>query len=140
MHKGHDFLIRTAQKHCDRLTIMIVQQPGQKPSGKLRERWLKKSYPQASVILVDDIYKDGDSKAWADFTIKVLGYAPDIVFTSERYGQPWSDFMGSKHILVDLERKNVPISAREIRKDPLAKREFIDSDVREYYAKRTSAV
>lgn len=135
LHKGHDYLIRTALKHCDHLTIMIVQQPKQEPSGRLREKWLKHAYPQAKVVLVDDIYKDGDHQAWADFTIQALGYAPDIVFSSEQYGQPWSEGMGSRHMMVDSERKRVPISGAEIRKHPKAKQEFINPEVRAYYLK-----
>lgn len=133
LHKGHDFLIQTALENCDELTIMIVQQARQKPPGKLREKWLKQAYPQAKVILVDDIYKDGDHQAWADFTIKTLGHAPDIVFSSESYGEPWAAAMGSKHMLVDPQRKNVPISAAEIRKDPAGKQEFISPEARKYY-------
>jgi HTH-type transcriptional repressor of NAD biosynthesis genes len=133
LHKGHDFLIQTALNNCDHLTIMIVQQPHQKPPGKLREAWLKRAYPTAKVILVDDIYKDGDHPAWADFTIKTLGQAPDIVFSSEAYGEPWSIAMGSRHMLVDLERKHVPISASEIRQNPAAKQEFISPEARAYY-------
>ncbi|HEX5744378.1 MAG TPA: adenylyltransferase/cytidyltransferase family protein [Candidatus Saccharimonadales bacterium] len=133
LHKGHDYLIRTAQKHCDHLTIMVVQQPGQQPPGKIRERWLKHAYPKARIILVDDIYKDGDHRVWAEFTAKTLGYAPDIVFSSEKYGEPWSEAMGSKHMLVDPERQHVPVSASEIRRHPRANQEFMSPEVRAYY-------
>lgn len=133
LHKGHDYLIRTALKHCDRLTIMIVRQAGQKPPGKVRERWLKHAYPEALVILVDDIYKDGDHRAWAEFTVRTLGFVPDVVFSSERYGEPWSKAMGSRHMLVDPARKNVPVSARDIRNNPEALQEFINPEVRAYY-------
>ena len=133
LHKGHDYLIRTALNHCDELTIMVVSQPGQAPDGKLRKQWLSKAYPMAKVILVDDIYKDGDHQAWADFTIKTLGQAPDIVFSSEKYGEPWAEAMGSKHLLVDLERKHVPVSAREIRRDPQSKKDYLSPDVQSYY-------
>jgi cytidyltransferase-like protein len=133
LHKGHDYLIRTALEHCGHLTIMIVQQAGQKPPGKVREEWLRRAYPQASVVLVDDPYKDGDHQAWADFTVRTLGYAPDIVFSSERYGKPWAEGMGSKHMLVDPERKHVPVSASDIREDPEANREFISPAARPYY-------
>jgi HTH-type transcriptional repressor of NAD biosynthesis genes len=92
------------------------------------------------VRLVDDIYKDDDSKAWADYTIKLLGQAPDIVFTSEAYGDPWARLMGSEHMLVDLERKHVPVSATEVRKNPLATWRFLGPDVRSYYAVRVALV
>jgi len=47
------------------------------------------------------------------------GYVPDVVFTSEDYGEAYARFMGAKHILVDKQRKTVTISARQIRSDPL---------------------
>ena len=133
LHKGHDYLIQTALNNCDRLTILIVQQPGQKPSGKVREKWLRNAYPQATVKLVDDIYKDGDHRAWANFTIRTLGYAPDTVFSSEGYGEPWARAMGSKHMMIDPDRKQVPVTATEIRKDPKNNQEFINPEVRAYY-------
>lgn len=138
LHKGHDYLIKTALEHCEQLTIMIVQQPDQEPSGKLREEWLTKAYPGANVILAGDIYKDGDHQAWADYTIEVLDYAPDIVFSSESYGKPWSDAMDSQHMMVDFDREQVPISAEAIRKDPKANWEFINPDVQEYYTNLNS--
>lgn len=136
LHKGHDYLIRTALKHCDHLTIMIVQQAGQEPPGKLREQWLRHAYPQAKVVLVDDIYKDGDHRAWADFTVESLGFAPDVVFSSESYGEPWAAGMGSRHVLVDPGRKHVPVSATDIREHPRAKQEFINPEVRAYYLQK----
>lgn len=133
LHKGHDYLIRTAMDQCDSLTIMIVQQPDQKPPGGLRKKWLEHAYPEANVVLVDDIYKDGDHQAWADFTVRTLGYAPDVVFSSEQYGEPWSAGMGSRHVMVDPGREHVPVSASDIRRHPEANREFLNDEVRDYY-------
>jgi NadR type nicotinamide-nucleotide adenylyltransferase len=133
LHKGHDYLIRTAMRQCDSLTIMIVQQPDQRPPGELRKKWLEHAYPETEIVLVDDIYKDGDHQAWADFTVSALGYAPDVVFSSEKYGESWSAGMGSRHVLVDPGRERVPVSASEIRRNPKAHQEFLNDEVRNYY-------
>lgn len=134
-HKGHDYLIRTALENCDHLTIMVVQQAEQEPPGSLRERWVRHAYPQATVILVDDIYKDGHHQVWADFTVRTLGFAPDIVFSSEKYGEPWARGMGARHIMVDPERSHIPVSASEIREHPAANQRYLNPEVRAYYLK-----
>jgi len=135
-HKGHHFLIDTAQRHCDELIIMVVEKKGQQPDGPTRVRWLKAVHPDVDIRLIEDIYDDDNSQAWADYSIKLLGRAPDIVFTSENYGDTWARLMGSGHMLVDLERKVVPVSASMVRANPLEKWEFLDPPVRANYAKR----
>ncbi len=122
------------------MTILVVDSRGQQPPGMVREQWLKQAYPEATVRLVDDIYEDNNSKAWADYTIKLLGKAPDIVFTSETYGDRWAGFMESQHMLVDLERKTVPISGTKVRHNPMESWQFLDTNVRSYYAKRIALV
>ncbi len=139
-HKGHAYLIETALQQCEDLTIVVVANQDQRPPGQLREQWLKQAYPQATVRLVDDIYKDDDSQAWADYTIELLGKAPDIVFTSEEYGDRWAELMGCQHVLVDLERRTVPISGTQVRQNPLGTWQFLDPGVRAYYAKRVAVV
>ena len=90
------------------------------PSGQLRHSWLSELYPDCDVKLVKDIHKDDDSKAWAEYTVRILGRAPDVVFTSEEYGQRWAKFLGCLHILVDMERLTVPVSGTLVRKNPIS--------------------
>ncbi|HEX7259329.1 MAG TPA: AAA family ATPase [Candidatus Saccharimonadia bacterium] len=139
-HKGHHFLINTAKQHCDRLIVMVVEGKNQHPDGSTRMQWLKTAHPDVEVRLIEDIYDDDNSQAWAAYTMKLLGRSPDIVFTSETYGDPWARAMGSEHMLVDLERKVVPISASMVRSDPLKKWQFLDPPVRAHYGKRVVIV
>lgn len=139
-HKGHKYLIEKGYSQVDELTVMVCEKKGQKISGKLRAAWLKEMVPQARVLVVDDCLSDDDSKGWADYTTKILGYTPDIVFTSEDYGDAYARFMGAKHIQVDKQRKNVPISASQIRSNPLKYWDYLESCVRAYFAKRICVV
>ena len=66
-----------------------------------------------------------DSAGWAAETIRLLGGAPDVVFTSERYGERWAKAMGCEHVLVDRRRRTVPISGTRIRRDPIANLRFL---------------
>lgn len=139
-HKGHKYLIEKVYSQVDELTVIVCDKKGQKISGQLRAAWLKEMVPQAKVLVVDDCLSDDDSKGWADYTTKVLGYAPDIVFTSEDYGDAYARFMGAKHIQVDKQRKNVPISASQIRSNPLKYWDYLEPCVKAYFTKRICIV
>lgn len=135
-HKGHKFLIDTAAAHSDKVILMVVENPFEKIPGKLRAEWLREIHPNAEVVCVKDIMDDDNSEAWAKYTIEKLGFAPDVVFTSEDYGDSYSKFLGSRHILVDKERKHFPVSATMVRKDFFANWEYLEPPVKAYFAKR----
>ncbi|MBS1805237.1 MAG: AAA family ATPase [Acidobacteria bacterium] len=139
-HRGHKFLIETALKAVDHLDILICVRADQSISGDLRQTWLRQLHPSASVIQVDDFGEDDNSKAWAEFTRDILGYAPDVVFTSENYGETYARYLGSQHVLVDLSRQEVPISATKVRANPLKHWEFLEPCVRAYFAARICIV
>lgn len=80
---------------------------------------------------------DDDSEGWANATVRVLnGERPDVVFTSEDYGEAYAGFLGCRHVLVDRDRSSVPISGSEIRADPLAHLGFLHPTVRAHYVLR----
>jgi len=139
-HKGHKYLIEQACAQVDKLTVIVCYHTTQKIPGQLRAQWLKEMVPKAEVIVADDCIVDDDSRGWAEYTIKILGYVPDNVFTSEEYGDAYARFMGSHHILVDKARKAVPISASQIRSNPLQYWDYLEPCVKAYFAKRVCVV
>lgn len=139
-HKGHGYLIETAKKKVDELTILICDRKDQAIPATLRKKWLEEIYPDVKVCLIEDILKDDDSAAWAEHTKKFLGYIPDVVFTSETYGDPYATLLGSSHTLVDLERKVVPISATKIRQHPFVYWEYLEPCVQAHFARRICIV
>lgn len=139
-HLGHKYLIETGLSQVDQLTVIVCEHKSQKISGKLRAQWLKEMVPQVEVMVVDDCVPDDNSRGWAEYTVKALGYRPDVVFTSEDYGERYAKFMGCQHILVDKERKNISISATQIRKDLLKCWDYLAPCVRAYFAKRICVV
>lgn len=138
-HKGHSFLIECALSQVAELTVIVCDHPSQTIRGEQRAAWLREIHPQVTVLVVPDTLGD-DHAAWAKFTIATLHYAPDIVFTSENYGDAFSQFLGSRHVLVDRDRRNVPISATMVRQDPLAHWDYLAPPVRSFFAKRVSIV
>lgn len=140
-HRGHKYLIDTAKSQCDELTVILCYKPSELIPGSLRAEWLKKIHPDVYVKVVEDtVLDDNDSKGWAKFTLDILGYTPDAVFTSEAYGDPYAAFIGSIHVLVDKERTTIPISATKVRSNPLLYGHFLEPVVRAYFTWRVSII
>jgi NadR type nicotinamide-nucleotide adenylyltransferase len=136
-HKGHKFLIDTAQKMSENLTIIICAKDNETIPGTLRAQWLAHIHPKAKIILINDNkLADDDSEGWAKYTVDILGFVPDAVFTSEDYGDPYAHFMGSIHVLVDKERATIPISGTLVRNNPTKYVKFLEPNVRAYFTRR----
>jgi len=88
------------------------------------------------VRVIEDHYPPDDSALWARLTIGWLGQAPDVVFTSERYGEAYAHYLGCRHVLVDLERPRVPCSGTAVRAAPLGCWHYLAPCVRAHYARR----
>ena len=135
-HKGHSYLIETALEHADKVDVLVCDHPTYRIPAKKRAAWLNILHPAAHIKIINDIEQDDNSEAWAAHTLGFLGYAPDIVFSSEAYGEPYATLMGAEHHMVDQQRRKVPISARDIRPDVQARWEFLEPEVRAQFAKR----
>jgi len=139
-HAGHHYLIRTALAHADHVTVMVCDDPKQTIPAKLRASWLQESHPTADIRVIKDIGKDDDSVAWAEYAVQLLGYTPDVAFTSEEYGTPWCTAMKCEHYLVDIDRRKYPVSGTKVRGNPYAYWKYLSAPVRAYYAKRICVV
>ena len=73
-------------------------------------------------------------------TVKVLGFKSDIVSTSETYGLKYIEILEGKNYIVDIDRKNVPISGTLIRSNPFKYWDYIDKPLREFYTKRIAII
>ncbi|NBR06656.1 MAG: histidine kinase [Planctomycetes bacterium] len=135
-HRGHKFLIDAASVDNNVVHVILCQKSNEVPEGKLRKGWLQEIHPHAIIKVIDDVYDPTDSALWAQLVKACLGFIPDVVFTSEDYGTEFSRLLGSKHVLVDKNRLNIPISATQIRSNPWQYWEFFEPPVREYYAIR----
>lgn len=135
-HRGHKLLIETAVARSDQTVVILCAKPSDFVDGEIRGQWLREIHPGVRVMVVDDRYDENDSRIWAQNTIRWLGRAPDAVFTSEDYGEPYARLMGAQHVSVDQPRLRVPVSGTAVRKDPYANWDFIEPPVRGWFAKR----
>jgi NadR type nicotinamide-nucleotide adenylyltransferase len=65
---------------------------------------------------------------------------PDVVFTSEDYGDEFARHLGCQHVQVDRARAAVNISATRVRRDPFGCWEFLEPPVRGFYALRVCLI
>ena len=140
-HKGHSYLINEASSQVDELHIVLCRRAGESPAGDLRSSWLREMHPTARVLVVDDDNFDpDDSGFWAKQSISWLGFTPDVVFTSEEYGDRFAAALGCEHTLVDRARDAFPVSGTQVRGNPFACWDYLAPPVRGYYARRICIV
>jgi|SRR3989338_350214 len=136
LHAGHQYLIDTALSQSNQVTAIVTGKKNQIIPASVRTDWIKQIYPHVNVKLVYHNIPDDADELWAKNTIKWLGFKPDIVFTSEKYGDHYSHLMGAKHIAVDIPRHKFPISGTKIRERPHFYPHYLHPIVRAYFVKR----
>lgn len=129
-HLGHNYLIDTALANSSDVDVLVVDNPAYTIPAERRREWLQARHPRATVRIIPDISNDDDSIAWAAHTMQFLGYRPDVVYSSEHYGEPWARAMGAKHVTVDISRVTIPISGTEVRKDFLKSWQYLSDETK----------
>lgn len=140
LHKGHLHLIDAAISKCEEVTILVGTLATEPIDGHVRYEWVKNTYSNCHVVhSIEDGLPAWDApdywERWVNMTSH-LYRKPDVVFTSEIYGDILAPILGIEHIQVDLERKGVPISATAIRGNPFRYWDFLAPACRNYFAKR----
>lgn len=139
-HRGHKFLIDSARAKVDELSVIVCRKDGEVPSGEQRAEWLREIHRDVRVLLIDDTYDEQDSRVWAENSVRRIGHRPDVVFTSEEYGDEFARHLGCAHVQVDSARATVNISGTRVRRDPLGCWEYLEPPVRGFYALRVCLV
>jgi NadR type nicotinamide-nucleotide adenylyltransferase len=135
-HRGHKHLIDVAASEVRRLVVIVCSKPDDSIPGDLRASWIREIHPGAEVMRIDDVYDPDDSVVWAANTVRWIGRAPDVAFTSEEYGPRWARLMGSAHVMVDKDRATIPCRGSEIRASPLDHLECVEPCVRAFLVPR----
>lgn len=134
LHLGHSYLIDQALSQGDRLHVILCSSSRHPIAGEIRLEWLAQAYPQVERYLLDiDAFDNQNEQAWVRAIQELMPHMPKRYFTSESYGERYAALLGTNHIMVDEERKTVPISARTILADPQRWHEFIHPVARSYF-------
>jgi NadR type nicotinamide-nucleotide adenylyltransferase len=142
-HRGHQLLIEAALAQAEHVTVLCYAVPDftAMPSD-CRAQWLRDLYPRIDVFTPIGAPRDdaGDAvqrtfvREWiAHHHVKV-----DAVFTSESYDDALARELGAHvaHREVDLLRNTVAISARAIRPDVHAHRQWLHPSVYRHFVRR----
>ncbi|MFP4356098.1 MAG: adenylyltransferase/cytidyltransferase family protein [Phycisphaerae bacterium] len=140
-HAGHLYLIDRARRCVDELVVILLSLPGEPIAAKLRLQWLDEligrdvrlehveGYPT-------DYSDPGVWDKWVAVVRSVLPEGPEWVFSSEQYGRQLADLLGARHRMIDEDRQAVPISASQIRHDPMGSWQYIPAPVRPWFVRR----
>jgi HTH-type transcriptional repressor of NAD biosynthesis genes len=144
VHIGHLALIDFAKRHCDELIVSMSYTATDPIDSDLRLAWLKSIFENRPDIVIEKVVDDFDdeskplearTKLWAHFIQRK--YPPiDLVISSEEYGEPFARNMGAGHLTFDAERNILPISATQIRRQPMKYWNFIPEIVKPYFLKK----
>ncbi len=140
-HLGHSHLIDAAATTVDHLTVIVFSNEGEPVPGSLRAGWLAEIHPDVTIAHVPtDLVTDWDDPVqwarWIALIRSVVPVGPDVVFSSEVYGDEVARRLGAVHESVDPDRSTVPISATAVRADPLAHLDQLAPPVRAWYESR----
>lgn len=144
VHRGHMYLIECARSQVRRLTVLVCTLEKEPIPGGLRYRWVRDLYPDVNVQhLTDEIpsYPEEHPDFWDIWTRTIRRFVPvgpDVVFSSELYGDKLAECLGARHVCLDLQRETYPVSGTAVRANPLACWDFIPPPVQAYFAHQLS--
>lgn len=150
-HKGHEFLVRRALDHCDKIIMLVYDHPGlDSIPTKERVQLIRSIIDDKKLKIIEAYgspiagYSKKIRKAHNDYLHKQLqrGIKINKVFCNEWYGKDIAKSLKAKLIRIDPKRKKYGVSGRDISKNPekylkylhpliakrLLKNDFIDMD------------
>ena len=140
-HKGHQLLLQTAFSQCERVTVLVYSNPDfpTMPSETRASR-IRELYPNATVLVPENPpQNDADDSTQREFVktfLECKKISVDVVFTSESYGAGFAAHLQVQHVLVDLERLQIPISGTRVRANVHANREMLDPRIYQHFVQK----
>jgi len=133
-HKGHESLLNTAASEVDKLIVCVCEDSVTRIPLKTRADWIRDIYAGGNVEVIECYdcpqevgYTEEIKKSHEDYYIKLLGGRKITHFyTAEHYGGHMSKAFGAADRRI---KKDVRISATEIRKNPYRYRKYISDTV-----------
>lgn len=121
LHKGHEYLIKTAIQEMDEFIIVIYETNKIQIPIKQRAKWIQNLYPSVKIIFAYDPPSqyglDPESVSiQMEYLIKhIKKYKITHFYSSEPYGEKVAEYLNIIDRRVDTQRVKFPISATNIR-------------------------
>lgn len=133
LHLGHEFLIRQALNECDALTVLVHSSPLDAIPGWLRYHALKNTFPELDVRHLTSLEN-------LSAMLEQFRDTQPIIFESGETQLSLVEKFNLKHTAIDMERKNFPVTTKEIRENPQHHWELISRQMRPHYIQRVALV
>jgi len=124
-HLGHSYLVEEAARRCDRLVVFVNSGATDAVPGARRAGWLAELHPDVTVVEVaHELRTDfADESLWLEWIDLFRRHwphddGPHAVFSSDPYVVELARRLDADAVVVDAERRAVPISATRIRANP----------------------
>lgn len=134
-HKGHEFLINTAIKQTDEFYVVVYDTPDLNIDIETKLKWIKNKFPNVKIIKAYNSPKkyglDNESvKIQMEYLSNLIKNIPvTCFFSSEEYGKYVAEYLNIENVVVDIDRKSVPICASKIRENLEENKEFLNDIV-----------
>ena len=148
-HKGHKELIEFASIHATCVKILVLGNADEPIDIKQRVQWIEDSfdldYSLGSEFIVKPITYDPSklnsssvsdvksSEEWCEFLKDELEDI-DVIIGSEIYVKYMAEYSKKEYLLFDLTRTKIPISATQIKENPLKYWDYLTPAVKRSYA------
>ena len=139
-HQGHHNLIQFASEQCDDLYVLVGDSDKFSIPAWKRQMWIEEDFPDAIVKKIPEEPISTDNREWAWRTRFALGFSPDVVFSSEDYGEEYAAMMGATHVMYDRERIGVPCQGHLILEDLWGNFKYLSAPAKAHFAKRVVIV
>ena len=145
-HNGHLYLIDFARHIVDTLYILVCTLSHEPIPGDLRFRWVRELAPSCHAIHITEEIPEarrgavGATAIWAKTVREAVPATITHVFASEEYGWDLAKELNARFIPVDPSRRNIPVSATAVRRNPYVHWQYIPSLVRPYFVKHLAVV
>ncbi|WP_432721237.1 AAA family ATPase [Jeongeupia wiesaeckerbachi] len=130
-HLGHLYLMRTAARHCQQITVAVLGASVESISIADRVAWLRASLADLANVCVvgalDDVPVDYHDPAIWEAHVAIMreavsqaaaaDVAVDAVFTSEGYGGELARRLNAASVCLDSQRALHPVSGTMVRAD-----------------------
>jgi HTH-type transcriptional repressor of NAD biosynthesis genes len=148
LHKGHIHMVEFAKGVCENLTILVDCLDGQSLSTQQRVDVIKKTFPD-SHIKVKGLKKempqspDDHVDFWNIWRSEIVKNTPkdlDVIIGAMDYIKDLSRVLSINFLMIDKQRSFMPISATEIRKDPISNWKYLAPHSRSLFTKKITIV
>lgn len=142
LHKGHEYLIKTALNKVDKLYIFVYETNLIDVDIQVREDWINSVFKDSRIKTIKAVNPPKQYGMDKESTEIQLSYIEKVLkensikrithlFSSEEYGRCIAERLNANNILVDKERINIPVNATNIRKDIEKYKKYLSVEVYE---------